>query len=146
MRDLLQLQSLVHAYRDFAECVVKSIEWLHYGTSVAITFDYTWKPDGRLRADEEERLLVRLRFKLVQEFEICNGLTGAMLVDDSAINWGFNEVSRVVVQDDERSSKYSGFAVPMHHASLRRESGPWIDIVFGELEITESSAPSNEGE
>jgi len=137
------MQALVHAYRDFAECIVESIEWFDHGTSVGITFDYIWKPDGRVRADDEERLLVHLRFKLVQEFEMKNDLKPVVLTDESAIGWGLCEVSRVVVQDDERSRRYKGFALPSHHASLRRESGAWIDIVFGKLEVTEASARAN---
>ncbi len=95
MHDLSEIQALVHAYRDFAECVVESIEWSDRGTSVSITFDYIWKPDGSVRAD------------------------------------------------DERSEQYDGFSTPIHHASLRRESGAWIDIVFGELDVTEASASSD---
>jgi hypothetical protein len=140
MRELLEMQALVHAYRDFAECIVESIEWFDHGTSIGITFDYIWKPDGRVRADDEERLLVHLRFKLVHEFEMKNALKPAVLTDESAIGWGLCEVSRLVVQDDERSRWVQGSTIPTHHASLRREAGAWIDIVFGKLEVTEASA------
>lgn len=141
MRDLLEIQAMLHAYGDLSECVVKSIVWSDYGTTVAITFDYIWTTDGRVRGDDEERLLVELKFKLVQEFEMKNALRPSMVAEPAVINWGLNEVAQVLVRDDDRSEAYAGYPVPFHHAVLRWEGTDWIHVVFSQLEIKEESAP-----
>lgn len=137
MRELLEMQSIVHAYRDFEECVVESISWSDYLTSVQVLIDYVWKPDGSVRPDQEDRALVEITFSLVQEFEMHNALNPAVVDDPSMMNWGRNEIARLVIVDDDRSHKYAGYLVPFHHAILRWESKTWIDIVFAEMEISE---------
>src|SRR4028118_1111338 len=74
MRDTFEMASILRAYRDFSECVIDAITWADHGTTVAVTFDYPWKPDGGIRGDGEERLYVTLTFKHVQEFDMRNAL------------------------------------------------------------------------
>lgn len=137
MHDLLEMQSIIHAYRDFEECVLESISWSNYLTSVGVVFDYIWKPDGSVRPDHEDRVLVEITFRLVQEFEMQNALKPSVVDGPDRMNWGRNEIARLAIVDDDRTQKYSGYSVPFHHAILRWEGKTWIDIVFAQMEISE---------
>lgn len=46
----------------------------------------------------------------------------------------------MTIRQDERSRAYAGYSTPFHHAMLRKEGEPYIDIVFAELEISEGRA------
>lgn len=143
MRELSEMQALLEAYRGFSECVVKSITWRDYGTTVEIALDYIWNPDGTVRSDDEDRLLVKLRFRLVQEFSMKNALRPAVIENPSLINWSFNEIALMVVQADERSSLYAAGPATFYHAALLWETGSWIDVVFSELDVAEEDAAAD---
>lgn len=142
MRNLVEIQSLLHAYRDFSECVVEAIAWSDFGATVTITIDYIWTSSGVVRTDYDQRVFVDLRFGLVQEFGIRNELPLTVVRDPSLLGWSHNEVSLVLVARDERSTPYKEYPLVFHHAVLRREGSPWIDVVFAELEITERIVPA----
>ncbi|MGD2154776.1 MAG: hypothetical protein PVG79_16025 [Gemmatimonadales bacterium] len=145
MNDLTSMQALLRAYRDLSECIVERIAWRDFGTTVAITFRYIWKEDGRLRGRDDERLWVELTFKLVQEFHLRNSLTPQVAEDPSVIDWGRTEVAWVQILEDESSMKYDGYPLPFFHAEVRWEGRTWMDIVFAELEVCEradTSAPA----
>jgi hypothetical protein len=122
--------------------VVDGISWSDYGTTVTITIDYTWNPSGEVRTDHEQRLLVELSFKLVQEFTLRNDLPHSVLADPSLLSWSHSELSLVVVRDDERSATYDHDQMRFHHAVLRREGSTWMEVVFAQLEISERVAPA----
>lgn len=106
MDDLCEMQALVHAYRDFSECVVEGVEWEDHSSTIAVTVDYVWTSAGTVRADEDERLWVTLRFRLVQEFEMKNELPALVVADPALLNWSHNEISRVVLTTDDRCKVY----------------------------------------
>src|SRR3712207_2932217 len=118
MRELSEMRALIESYRGFSECVAKSITWYDHGTTIEIAIDYIWHPDGTVRGDNEDRLLVKLRFRLVQEFWMKNALRPAVIEDPSLINWSFNEIALMVVQTDERSSIYAAGSATFYHAML----------------------------
>lgn len=139
--ELTTMQSQLRKYSNFEECVITNIAWEDFGTAIAITFDYIWKANGRIRGDNEDRVLVTLRFKVLQEFMMYNQLRPALLNDLSNLNWSFAEISQLVVQDDERSAKYVHPKFSFHHGMIQWEEGVWMDLVFAQLEFAEASAP-----
>lgn len=141
MHDANEMRAMLRAYRDFGECVVVGVAWTGFGTTVEVTLDYAWKPDGSVRGDDEPRVLVKLSFRLVQELEIRNALRPVMVEDPSVIGWGLNEVSRVSIGRDARSAAYDGLPTLFHHAVFWREEGPWIQVVFAGLEVSETAGP-----
>lgn len=143
MRDLLEIQASLHAYRDFSECVLRSIEWRNHATSVVLTIDYPWTPSGIIRSDHAERLLVDLDFALVQEFSVKNQLPPDCVRDPSLISWGLTEISIVRIRDDDLSEQYRTPDTAFHHMTVRREGSDWIEIVFADLSVSERTEPAN---
>jgi hypothetical protein len=58
--------------------------------------------------------------------------------DPSTLDWGFSEVSLVAVGESDRSRAHGTHPLPHRHAVVRKEGHTWMEIVFVELEITES--------
>lgn len=136
MQDLLTIQSMLHAYGDFCECVVETVIWSDYGATVSVTLDYVW--EGDLVRSGGPKRLVTLEFSLVQEVTMVNAFPPPAIADPSLINWSHNEVSIVKVGSDERSKRYNTGGVEFFHAKFLREENCWIDIVFGSLTISEA--------
>jgi hypothetical protein len=141
MRDLNDIKVQLHAYRDFTECIIDSMGWSDYGTTLTINIDYVWLPNGSVRPDDEPRLIVQLSLGLVEEVVVRNALRPAVIADPKVLNWSFAEVARVEVQDDERTQVYAKKGTPSHRLLVYREDGVWIDVVFSELVVTETSGP-----
>lgn len=137
MRELHEMRAIIHAYQDFSECIVDSIQVLDFGTTVVLSVDYIWLPDGSVRPDDGPKLTVELRARVVQEVSIQNRLNAVMMADPSALNWGFAEISRIEV-NAEQSGSNDQQALAHHRMTVWREEGPWIQIVFGELEVSEA--------
>lgn len=137
---LSEIQPVLHAYRDFLECIVERIEWADFGTTVTIAFDYIWNADGSVRPDNEQRLLVSLTLHRVEEFEVSNKIPPAVLEEPSELGWSFSEVARAQIARDDRSCAYDRGGIQFCTLTILRESGPWIRIVFAEMEVSESDA------
>lgn len=137
MHDLLEMQARLHAYRDFSECVLKSIEWRNHATAVVLTIDYPWTPSGIIRPDNAKRLLIDLEFSLVQEFSVKNRIPVDCVRNPSLISWGLTEISIVRIRGDALSEQYRTPETAFHHVTVRREGADWIEIVFAELSVSE---------
>lgn len=139
-QQLRDIQAVLRKYSNFEECVVTAISCEDFGTTVAITFDYIWRADGSVRRDDEDRCAVTARFKIVQEFAMSNQLRPALLDDNmSNLDWGFAEISQLVVRDDARSARFTHPKIGFHHAMLEWERATWMDIVFAHLEVEEAA-------
>ena len=135
--DLHEIQALLHAFGDFAECIVSSVTWGRYGTEFTIRIDYIWEPDGTVRADDKPSQVVELTCSGVQEFAVHNRISPWILANRSELNWGFGVLSRIVAEPVE--VMVGTDKMDSHKLSLRREDGTWIEIVFAELAMSERS-------
>jgi hypothetical protein len=131
MRPLHEIQALLHAYRDFSECIIDSIEWFDFGTTVRLSVDYVWMSDGSVRPDSDPKVIVTLTAIGVEELHVRNRLSTAQRDDVSRLNWGFAEVSMVSIRDD--SSSIGTAAI----LEVLRESGVWISLRCADLTILE---------
>jgi len=137
LQQLDEIRAVLHAHRDFTECILESATFTDFQTTLALTFDYIWLPDGTVRPDEEAKLLITLKLLVVQEVDWRNVLRPQATRDTKALNWGFAEVARIEVNDDGRAAVYSGHSVRFHHMTVWREEGPWIDVIFSRMQIAE---------
>lgn len=141
MRPLHELRALIHAYQDFSECIVDAIEISDFGTTVVLKLDYIWEPDGAVRPDVEPKLVVELRFRLVDELRINNSLKPSTLDDPSTLSWGHAEIARIEILRPNGGAEKSERAVALHRMIAWREEGPWIEMTFVELDVAEHLAP-----
>lgn len=135
---LHEIRALLHAHREFSECILCSMRFADFGTTLELGIDYIWQPDGSVRPDDAPRLLVVLRFLLVEEARIANTLRPIHLQEPTMLNWGFAEIARVEAGED-RASVISGER-PLHRVTVWREEGPWIVVLFSALEWHEDLA------
>lgn len=135
MHRIHEVQALLHAYRDFSECIVDAIEWADFGTTIRLTIDYIWMPDGSVRPDNDLKFIITLAAHGVEEARFFNRLSIAQRNDLSRVDWGFAEISRVSIRDDESSPGATALL------EVWRENGVWISLRCGDLAITESSGP-----
>lgn len=136
MKEIGDIRAIIHAYKDFSECLLEALEWSNFGTTIQLQFDYIWRSDGSVRSDSSDRVIVSLSMTDVRVLEVHNPQPLSL----SSLNWSAAEVSWVMVSSEAENVE-SSHSVPLHRLSVRREDGPWIDIVFAELEVGESSAP-----
>lgn len=137
LRQLHEVRAILHAHRDFMECILHSASFTDFQTTLALTFDYIWLPNGTVRPDGDARLFVTLKLLCVQEVDLRNSLRPVVTTDTTTLDWGFAEIARIEVKDDSRAAAYSGHSVGFHHLTVWREEGAWIDAVFSGLEVAE---------
>lgn len=142
MNDLEEIRAWMHAHRDFRECIVDAIDVSDFGTTVTLTIDYIWNPDGTVRPDSDDRIMVELRLHGVLALTMHNRLNAAMLADLSALNWGFAEASRLEVTRADGADGGDASSGVFHRLGVYRESGPWIEAIFRDMHAGESHAPS----
>ena len=77
-----------------------------------------------------------IRFHVVGEIHLKNGLNDSQLTHPHLMNWGMNEIALIEIQDDREIMRpYMNSPVELHHAAVLWESDRRIDIVFSELAI-----------
>lgn len=95
---------LLERYSGFEECLLTGIRCEGQGVVVHLDFEYVWDasgPDGG-RLLEKPRP-VTLTLEAVQEFQLQNNLTKAMVAEPDRIDWGLSELARVRVEADPGS-------------------------------------------
>ena len=133
-----RIQELLDKYQTLGECVILNINWLHYGTTIELVFDYVWDDDGKIRTDLEQEDRITLRFRLVQEFHLKNALNSSMVLEPQEMNWGINEIARIkLVENENMLRPYASLPKEFHHIAILWERGDQrrIDIVFSEFDI-----------
>jgi hypothetical protein len=122
-------------HRHFEECILHDVRWEHYGTVIALDFDYIWTTTGEARPEYGREQHRDLTLHNVQEFAINNAMTEYMALHPAEINWGFSEVAAVrVVEDSAMLRKYHRLPIPLHHLRCQWEGARRIDVVFSTLE------------
>ena len=122
--------------RNFGDCLLVDVRWRHFGTVIELIFDYSWTPDGSVRAEYAPSDLRALVLRNVQELHVCNSLSEHMSLHPEELNWGLSEVASVRVLDEDRFlAKYQSLPVPFHHLRCSWEGDRTLDVVFSTLEI-----------
>lgn len=140
MESAIQISGWLEEHHNLEECVLEDVRWQRYGTVIDLAFDYIWSNDLIVRS-EDTCVTKTLRFHVVQEFVLFNGLTADTSLRPAALNWGISEVAIVqLVRDSQRLEKYGGLPVPVHHLVCLWEGERRIDVVFSVLEILEEGS------
>lgn len=131
------IQDFLKLHKNFSECVIETIGFEHFGTTLAIRMDYIYDSNGNIRRNLDEPNIITFAFKVVQEVHIYNGLNEIQSSNPELLNWGFNEVSRVIlVEDSKLLENYRGLSMPFFHVSFQWEGKKsHIEIVFSEFEV-----------
>ena len=128
MSDVHAVQALVPSWRDFSECILDAIER-------QISEQQSGWPStmSGCRTVQFARMPIRgtLAVTGVEEVHILNRLTPTQQKDMSRLNWGFAEISQVLI----RASPSAGSSSLI--LEVWRESGIWILVRCADL-ITES--------
>lgn len=131
-----QIVHFLEQHHDFAECVLDEVCWHHHGTIIDLVFEYIWTDEASVRPAHLPSVQKTLRFHVVQEFHVCNGLTVDTSLRPDALNWGLSEVAVVRLLDEETFLvPYSRLPVPVHHLRCLWEGERKIDLVFSTLEV-----------
>lgn len=131
------IQEFLKSHKSFSECVIETMGFEHFGTTLAIRMDYIYDSNGSIRRNLDEPNIVSFAFKIVQEVHIYNRLNQIQSSNPELLNWGFNEVSRVIlVEDSKLLENYRDLPVPFSHVSFQWEGKKsHIEIVFSEFEV-----------
>ena len=136
LESAVQITKFIEKHHEFAECVLVEVRWQNYGTVLDLLFDYIWADDGTVRPDYLPPVLKTLRFHVVQEFHLANGLTVHTSLRPGALNWGLSEVAAVRLLDDETLlDPYGHLPVSLHHVRCVWEGERRIDLIFSSLEV-----------
>ena len=137
-----QIRQALAALNNLGECVIIELLWEHFGTTITVVFNYIWTDDGKIRSDLAIEYPLVLRFRVVQELIVKNGLNSAKVTKTENMNWGLSEIAAAELVDDEKIlTPYSNLPVSFHHLVFYWESGNrklearQIDVVFSTLEI-----------
>lgn len=129
-------RELLKRFRQFQECVLLEVRWLHEGVHLEFIFDYIWTPEGKIRSNLTQVLAIRLRLELVQEFHVRNALNDVMCAEPEQINWGLSEVDVVRLEDHaDLLQLYAELPRKFHHLAMIFGGGRRFDVVFSNLTI-----------
>lgn len=139
-----EIQELLNQHHSFSECIIADFDWARFGTEVELTLRYIYDDDGHIYKSMDDWRTLVLRFLLVQELRISNGLTQTMCNRPEQLNWGFSEIALMkLVENSELAEPFRELSMPFHHMSILWETERRIDIVFSEIEIIPKSLSQN---
>jgi hypothetical protein len=131
-------------HHNLQECILEEVRWRHFGTVLALVFDYIWTADGSVRPEYSSKDLICLSLRNVQEYHLFNGMSEYMSLHPEELNWGLSEVSSVrLVHEEFTLARYRSLPIPLHHLRCEWEGPRQIDVVFSTVEITKVSIDSD---
>lgn len=131
-----RIAAYLKSRHSFEECVLRSLEWQHYGTVIDLVIEYWWAEGFTMRPAGVPPELVTLRLHVVQELHLQNALTDATSLRPDELNWGLSEMASLqLVGDSPGVLKYASLPVSLHHLQCVWDSGRQLDIVFSVLEV-----------
>lgn len=133
-----EIQAIINTHRGFSDCIIEEFKWKHFGTTMELKIRYIYDQNGHIPKSMDDWHTLVLSFHLVQKLRISNALTQTMCNEPERLNWGFNEIALIKLEDNpELLTPFKEFITPFHHIVILWESERRIDIVFSELEIPE---------
>ncbi len=140
LTDAEEIRSALGRYQNLSECIVEEIAFRHYGTTIEIFLNYIWTKVSSVRPNLDNLDIVCVTLSIVQEMRLQNSLNEAMCREPNRLNWGFNEVSLIVLEDNhEMLAHYSHLGIPLHHMVFRIGDRR-LDVIFSEFEIARVSS------
>jgi len=134
IQTITQIQAFLQKHFEFAECIIESIVFSKYATSVTICVNSIWDSSGNVREDlNRKRQIVVMEFQLVKTFTLINDWTTSMIEEPEAIGWGLNEIALVRSLPPESQSEPVDFV----KVEFLWEGNRRIEVVFCGLDVTE---------
>ena len=130
--DSKDIERFLIEHRGFAECIIEKFLLTDYGTTFEVAINYIWDAVGKVRSKIDESQVILLRFRSVQELHINNALTQQMLRHPQEIDWGLNEIARLVLVSDTVDAGAEHLSL---HLAFIWEGDRRIDVIFSELEV-----------
>jgi hypothetical protein len=122
-----KISTSLKGYNFFQECIIEEVIFKDYLTTLEISLNNIWTNEGTIRNDlDKEKDIVLLRFKGLDSFQVRNYLTSGLKTNLDKINWGFNEIS--IVKVENASEGFIKF-------SFLWESNRTIELIFSEFEL-----------
>jgi hypothetical protein len=111
-RDVDRIRESLARLKDLRECIIESIVWHELEMALAMELLYIWTDDGRISytVNEAPRLLT-LRFTLVNNLVLGNGLNAAMVEHPERINWSISEIAKAELfehRSEQRGPEFIG--------------------------------------
>jgi hypothetical protein len=133
-----EIKKVINDHNGFSESIIVDFKWKEFGTTIELTIRYVYDDSGRVPKSMDDWRVLGLQFNLVQELRVSNALTNAMCKKPEELNWGFNEIALMKLEDNPNLlAPYRQFSLPFHHVAILWENERRIDIVFSALEIPE---------
>jgi hypothetical protein len=138
INDREEIKSALSRFRNLFECVIESIAFSNFTTTVLVRFHNVWDEKGSKLPDlTENPHYVTLAFHSVERFALENSLTPALIEQPNLRTWGLMEVASVMVDEAyEPEERLRGF-----HRMVFRWGGidtHRIEVVFQALEVSVS--------
>ncbi|MHB1458025.1 MAG: hypothetical protein ACYC0V_14040 [Armatimonadota bacterium] len=125
------IQQQLDEYGSFADWMIVDILWRDYGTTLILSLE-----NNGGEPSVPERSAINLRFRLVQEFHLSNGLNETQLQDMSVINWGLSVIEGIDVNSAiSFTSRYILLPMKFYHADVLLGVERRIDIIFADMII-----------
>jgi hypothetical protein len=107
-RQVAEAREAISALHELQECLIKEISWAENQLEVIVKLAYIWTDAGEIcfTVKQEPRQLT-LRFQIVNEFEMSNALTEAMLQEPGRINWGISEIAKLAIGPAQDSDEFA---------------------------------------
>lgn len=134
--DKNEIREIINGHKGFSECIIEKFLWKHFGTTIELTIRYIYDQDGYIAKSMDDWRVLVLNFHLVQDLRISNALTEPMCNALERLNWGFNEIALMKLEDNpELLTPFKEFITPFHHIAILWENARRVDIVFSKLEM-----------
>ena len=145
-----ELSAELTARAGLQECVLRDLEWLHWGSVIRLSFEYFWQDvEGELRLTPEALNhpgVVELTASWMLAMNIDNAPTASMVgLRPDEMTWGYSEVAVVEVVADTYAAEYlpesTCLRLEVHWEGERR-----ITIWCRDLAIETTRAPGLAGD
>ncbi len=126
MKNIEEIREKLLLLNNFQECIIESIRFLKFATTIEIDFDYIWDDNKNVRKNLKDKKIITLRFELVEKFLLENIFTqGIDNVD--FLNWSYNEIAMIKIEDGNDKNR-----VKIFWEINRKRS---IELTFSSLEV-----------
>ena len=123
------------------ECIIIDVRWLQYGYIFEIDFNNIWANHNKIRANLEQIDLVTVRMKGVQKITFIHAFNKSNLENPQKMNWGKNEISRMKVEESNKTNDAFSEQTNYYVVQFRWETKRVIEVLCLEFDIKHSTFP-----
>lgn len=134
LREINEIHKELKSYNFLQECILLEFQFLDFGTTILLRFNYIWDDNFNIRDDiDNNSKIIEIKYYLVQELHIHNYLSNAIINNPDLMNWGRNEISLIsIFEDNKILEKYDNNYL---FSSINYEDKRSIEIIFKTFEI-----------